>query len=377
MFIERRVNSTTGAVELWSCEWDKPGSSGSKKKFLSKMGVEQPISPDKNQGWESADAVCWSKGRTIGNIAVFSEEILGRFPSESGDDAELPCDFVDAGKFRHGAPRWWCRTHQTHWGTKADLAAYAKHSVMRCSNASQKMSYTLKPFRVDVDDHHMVGIWCSLPPGRSSQPITKRPARIHVHVRKRADEKKVVDTDFDAVSLFYNQDLGLFEEDRITRVNITPPSAFEFLLALEQQREVDCINCNRCGFPHLDLGSFAEKPHRKHFCGNCGWDSTWSKTPIVSTPLKPLHDQLAKDATYVTPDRHLDLDRHAGADFFIWASTPAIVWTADRPQERGIHVHVERDGDRIVDDTFAEVLLDGKVLRREDVFEAMVDNVVV
>ena len=70
-------------------------------------------------------AICWAYGRTLGNIAVFSPMIVGNFPSKRGSDAVLPCDFVTAGKFRNGAARWWCRTHQTHWGTKADEEAYS------------------------------------------------------------------------------------------------------------------------------------------------------------------------------------------------------------------------------------------------------------
>ncbi len=97
-----------------------------------------------------------------------------------------------------------------------------------------------------------------------------------------------------------------------------------------------CINCSQCGYPHLDLGDFARKPHRKHFCGNCGCDSTWSPGHIVSTPLKPLYDQFAKNTQYKEPDRtlNLDLDKYSGCDYEIWASTPAILWTAERPQEK-------------------------------------------
>ena len=157
----------------------------------------------------------------------------------------------------------------------------------------------------------------------------------------------------------------------ITRVNVTPPAAFEFICALEEGREMDCINCTRCGFPHLDLGDFARNPHRKHFCDNCGWDSTWSSKPIVSTPLKPLHDQLAKSVSFEKPDRKLNLDNYAGCGYTIWASTPAVLWTADRPQEEGIHVHVERGCSRVIDDTFSEVILNGKSLERKDVLQAM------
>ena len=137
-----------------------------------------------------------------------------------------------------------------------------------------------------------------------------------------------------------------------------------------------CINCSHCGYPHLDLGDFARKPHRKHFCGNCGCDSTWSSGHIVSTPLKPLYDQYAKNTQYKEPERtlNLDLDRYSDCDYEIWASTPAIVWSADRPQEKGIHVHVDDGAKRIVDDTFSVVTLNGKTLERKDVLQAMFER---
>lgn len=135
---------------------------------------------------------------------------------------------------------------------------------------------------------------------------------------------------------------------------------------------MSCINCSSCGYPHLDLGDFGKTPHRKHFCGNCGRDSTWSKEPIISTPLKLLHDRFAKNLKYETPDRSLNLDDFAGCTYTVWASTPAIVWTATRPQEFGIHVHVHRGIERIVDDTFGEVVLGGKPLQRSNLIDAMI-----
>jgi hypothetical protein len=52
----------------------------------------------------------------------------------------------------------------------------------------------------------------------------------------------------------------------------------------------------------------------------------------------------------------------------IWASNPAIVWLADRPEEYGIHVHVyAADGTRVEDDTFGSVIIDGISLGVEEV----------
>ena len=117
----------------------------------------------------------------------------------------------------------------------------------------------------------------------------------------------------------------------ITKIHVTPPAAFEFVRSIEEGRPMASVSCKRCGYPHLDLGDFANKPHKKHFCGNCGNDSIWSSEAIVSTPLKPLHDQFNNSNTYITPERDLNLDKHEGRRFEKWASTPAVLWTADRP----------------------------------------------
>jgi hypothetical protein len=374
MFVERRINQTDQSVELWRCEWENHAGAPAKKIYLEKIGDEQLLAHEPDAPIAEVSAICWSYGRTLGNIAVFSQELLGRFPGQAGDDAELPCDFVHAGKFRHGAERWWCRTHQTHWGTKADQEAYDRFGEMRCGNHAQRMHYVLAPETIDVRNHAEVGIWCSMPAALSTVTVRPRPPRIHVHVREEAGGTKSTDADFLAVSLLYSDKSKLFKNEEITRVNVTPPSAFDFVCGLELGRAVGCVNCSHCRYPHLDLGDFAKTPHRKHFCGNCGRDSTWSRDPIVSTPLKPLHDQYKEGLKYQRPDRALNLDEYKGCSYTIWASTPAILWTAKRPQELGIHVHVHDGPTRIVDETFGDVILNGDLLDRAKLIGSMIER---
>lgn len=376
MHIERKINNN-GVVELWRCEWENPPAGPARKVFISKIGEEPKLQADENSVAVEKTAICWSYGRTLGNIAVTSPTLLGKFPGKSGDDAILPCDIVHAGKFRHGAERWWCRTHQTHWGTKADLKAFDQSGAMLCANQQQPMHYVVAPKTISVDDYAEVGVWCSMPAALSTAPIKPRPPRIHVHVRPVAEDKKTVDGDFSALAVRYSPSMNLFRADTITRVNITPPAAFEFVRAFELQWEMDCVNCSTCDYPHLDLGDFAKKPHRKHFCGNCGRDSTWSKKAIISTPLKLLHDQFAHTVKYAIPPRVLNLDEHSGCTYSVWASTPAIIWSAKREQEFGIHVHVHRGRERIVDDTFGTVILDGRPLDRSKLILAMIENSIV
>ncbi len=377
MFVERRINPSNWLVELWRCQWENHEGSAAKKVYLGKICDEQAINQDAEGGLAETVAICWAYGRTLGNIAVVSPSLLGHFPAKSGNDAILPCDFVHAGKFRHGAERLWCRTHQTHWGIKADLESYDQLGEMRCANYTQGMNYVVSPLTINVNEYEEVGIWCSMPAALSTVEIKPRPPKIHVHVREKAGESKQIDKDFTAISTLYSTNLGLFGNKEISRVNITPPAAFDYLRAVESNQELSCINCSTCGYPHLDLGDFADTPHRKHFCGNCGRDSTWSKQPIVSTPLKPLHDQFAKNLKYESPDRSLNLDDYAQCSYTVWASTPAIVWTAERPQEFGIHVHVHDGNVRIIDETFSEVILHAKPLDRTTLIASMIARTVI
>jgi hypothetical protein len=377
MFIERKVNQSSHVVELWKCEWENREGRAPHKVYLEKVGDEHPLKQNATDSMTAAPAICWSYGRTLGNIAVFNKSILGQFPAKTGNDALLPCDFVYAGKFRHGADRWWCRTHQSHWGTKADYESFERSKTMICANHEQLMNYVVAPFEINMGSYAEVGIWCSMPAALSTVIIPSRPPKIHVHLRPQAGGKKSVDGDFPAIALLYNEKLGLFDNSEITQVNVTPPAAFEFVRALEEQRELDCINCSHCGYPHLDLGDFAIRPHRKHFCANCGRDSTWSTEPIVSTPLKLIHDHFAKAWKFAVPDRTLNLDEYSGCDYTIWASTPAILWTAMRPQETGIHVHVHDGKQRVVDDTYSEVVLGGVPLSRKELLQQMMARTII
>ena len=214
---------------------------------------------------------------------------------------------------------------------------------MICANHEQQMNYVVGPYELAVDDFLEVGIWCSCQqlyrPSASSNGLQ----RFTYTSGTNSGGKKIVDRDFDAIATLYSHKAKLFGNSDITKVNITPPAAFEFVCALGKGREMGCASCSHCGYPHLDLGDFARTPHRKHFCANCGRDSTWSKTAIVSTPLKPLHEQYPQAKVFTEPDRSISLDDYDGCRYTIWASTPAILWTADRPQEKGIRSYPRRN----------------------------------
>lgn len=319
-------------------------------------------------------AVCWATGRTIGNIAFSSAENFGSIISKLGSHAILPCNIVPCGKFRNGAERWYCKTHQIHWGKKADLAAASTSGELKCSNHLTEMSYVAEPLVIEFNDVSEIGIWCALPAAMSSKAIEICQPKIHVYQRFLDADTPVLDQAWDAIICSFTEQLGLFPNHEITQIHITPPAAFEFVKSIEQHRLMDCVTCNKCGYPHLDLGSFAITPHAKHFCGNCGNDNVWSSTKIVSTPLKPLYDQFNHRNDYVIPEISLNLDNYQGCHFDIWPSTPAVLWTADRVQEKGIHVHVYDKSHRLIDNTFGTVIYQGKSLDRAELWRLMTDN---
>lgn len=57
MFVERKINSHTGAIELWECEWEYPPGEPAKKTPLRMIGEEQPLEPTADHG--TAEAICW------------------------------------------------------------------------------------------------------------------------------------------------------------------------------------------------------------------------------------------------------------------------------------------------------------------------------
>ena len=75
---------------------------------------------------------------------------------------------------------------------------------------------------------------------------------------------------------------GVFRHPDIVQLNLTPPALAAMAMA------DGCVDCARCGYPHLDLGAFAGRPHRRHTCGHCGHDATHSGAAIISNPLLAL-----------------------------------------------------------------------------------------
>lgn len=197
-----------------------------------------------------AVGMCWPLRGTVGHITVSNNLIDGDFPSTSGSDARVRCELVPAGKYRNGAMRKWCRTHQHYWGVKADLAAPQESGAERCAHHADPMGYVLDPQLIDL---------------RAGGSIVLSPGQ--------------------TVAIAYDSSAKLFNAPGIVQVNLTPPAVRAWSSAVNGGKDTGCIDCARCGHPHLDLDTFAQEPHRRHYCGHCGHDATHSKQAIISNPI--------------------------------------------------------------------------------------------
>ncbi len=210
--------------------------------------------------------VCWRRTGTVGNIALADDLLHGVFPARQGQDALLACELVAAGKYRNGAPRAWCRSHQTYWGVNADLATLAQTGQRRCTLHAEAMSYTLDAPLIDVHAHAGV--------------IVRSAGQDALKINILEGNSAAVAIDVSASALF--------DAPEITRVHLTPPAVATYVAARRSGLALGCVCCARCGHPHLDLGDFALKLHRRHYCGHCGNDSTHSTSAFISSPLHAL-----------------------------------------------------------------------------------------
>lgn len=266
------------------------------------------------------------------------------------------CSVVSVGKFRNGSPKAWCQTHARVVRPDLDNLCPNKGTVLR-----------LRCLSLDVDRYSGgIGIWGSLPPaidtaaGNMDEESLLR--GIHVHARPEVKAAKQVDDTYDVVALYRDSEL-------IVALDTASSTA------LVQSRiagiEPSLVSCPRCGADHIDEGWFAVIPHRKHQCMCCGrefYDKVTGVGSTVTSRIMELFPHSRKQG--VNPDREIDLTRHidAGRYLRIWGTHEAVVWTAERPEESGIHVHVyDRRGDYVVDETFDRVILRGRALDTDQV----------
>jgi hypothetical protein len=147
------------------------------------------------------------------------------------------------------------------------------------------------------------------------------------------------------------------------------------------------VICTHCRRPHLDKDWFSVHPHRRHLCAGCG-KHFHDRTRGIGNPIIGVREACgAAEQRVVLATENLNIkqsDYPGGIQ--IWGSSPAFLWTQPKHEAEGIHVHAfvtESLGEPTVDETFAEVVIDGvrldpvmvRVLMAQNVLPMLKDRV--
>lgn len=258
-----------------------------------------------------------------------------------------PCSISLLGKQRNGSPRLWCVVH------RARATAFD-----RCTTASP-VRPKLKRRTVNIADYPGgVALWGALPPIVNTAGAEGETG-VHLHARPVAGEAKEIDETFDEVTIIDGNHEVMINADSATAYNVSRLFG----------QTVKYLACPHCGEAHIDAGEFAVKPHRKHLCLACGRDF-YDAGASIGNPIALLAERYGRERSVVTPDRPLQVTHaECPGGFQVWGTHPAIIWTAPKREESGIHVHGFRDGEAmpLVDETYSSVEIDGHVLDPEQV----------
>jgi len=262
------------------------------------------------------------------------------------------CSIEHVGKQRNGKPRFWCKTHQQ--------SATGRNGV-RLAECAGALVATKEPKSLELDAQGYGGgiaLWGAVEAVYDTSLMPPE-IGIHVHARGTKDGTKEIDDTFDVVIV------RLAADDQ--QAVITGDTAISFYLSRFLNRNIKLLRCSHCGEVHLDAGYFAVKPHRRHMCQACGRNFNDSERAI-SNPVALFH-ALQKSVAPIRAPRNLDIKQTSyPGGMQIWASNPALLWTSDRPEEAGLHIHLfDSDGAIVKDDTFDRVLIDGVELNEAHV----------
>jgi hypothetical protein len=282
------------------------------------------------------------------------------------DQRRTTCAIEQVGKQRNGRPRFWCSVH--------GASATGRYGVrLPACEAAYRDVANRNVLRLDASDFPGgIALWGAVAPAYDTTNLPPD-LGIHVHAREASDGDKQIDATFDAVAVSYPRDL-------VTRGSalITRETAINYYISRFLKRDIRHLFCTHCGELHLDADYFAVKAHRQHLCHACGHYFRDDRR-AVSNPIVFLREACGLPATPpdpVRPDRPLNLrqaDYSGGIQ--IWASNPALVWTAERPEDEGLHVHAFDDAGGIeIDETFSRVVVDGILLDEAQVQHFMAQS---
>ena len=299
------------------------------------------------------------------NTHIHSVRQKALFPP-ARDHSEGACEVVAVGKRRDGGTRYWCLLH------KADATAKYGRRSNKCRAAHIEPISERETFVLDVDKYKGgIALWGAVPAVYDTTTLAMDRG-IHVHARVSADAEKEMDRTFRAIRI-----LGYPLTDG--GIMISELDAIYYMISSVFGYGINDVRCTHCGYGHLDRDWFSVHPHQRHLCAGCGKHFRDIQVGI-GNPIAALQQILGGPASKpVLSKRSLSIRQ---SDFTggiqIWGSNPAFLWTANRPEEEGIHVHAfRRPGDEIPDhdETYGEVVIDGIQLDAQMVRLLMAQNV--
>jgi len=164
--------------------------------------------------------------------------------------------------------------------------------------------------------------------------------------------------------------IALGNSENTREITVGESEAVHYMIAQVLGVELKYIECPFCTHPHLDRGWFSVHPHTSHLCAACGRDFL---EPLegIGNPLIKVKKELGDEAILretIFPNRCLKISQHEypfGIE--LWGSNQAIVWTAEKPEEQGIHVHCYARDHLIpsIDETFDSVVIDDRPIDGE------------
>lgn len=259
------------------------------------------------------------------------------------------CQVVAVGKRRDGGTRYWCLLH------KADATAKYGKPAKSCRAAH------IPPIRPDdilclnIDKYSGgIALWGAVP---AVYDTTRLPMDrgIHVHARLTPASQKEMDCTYREVRILGK---GLPEDG----ILISELDAIYYMATSVFGYEMKYVTCSYCGYPHLDRDWFSVHPHRRHLCAGCGKNFT-DTSVAVGNPISGVRTACGIKTHKSQPsDKTLRIGQ---ADYpggiQVWGSNLAFLWTSDRPEEEGIHVHAFREpcDQPTLDETYGEVVIDG------------------
>lgn len=281
-------------------------------------------------------------------------------------EAETGCEIVAVGRRRDGGTRYWCLRH------KADATAKYGKRANACRAAHIAPISEQETFVLEVDKYKGgIALWGAVPAvyDTTSLPMDRG---IHVHARVSSDSRKEIDRTFRAVRIKSSR----LEDGHVL---VSELDAIYYMVSSVFGYEVNDVRCAYCGYGHLDRDWFSVHPHQRHLCAGCGKHFRDAQVGI-GNPIAALQQAWGSGASHPVPsNKVLDIRQ---SDFpggiQIWGSNPSFLWTADRPEEEGIHVHTFKRPDAKMpdqDETYGEVVIDGIQLEAQMVRLLMAQNV--